>query len=58
MFSYHRQFLKTWLDMPLKENAQTTKGSFESIIKSSKRKPKLFETNRGKELYNKIFQIF
>ena len=59
MFSHHRQFLKTWLDMPLKnKNAQATKASFESITKSSARKPNLIETNRGKEFYNRMFQNF
>ena len=40
------------------KNAQTIKDSFENIIISSKRKPKLIETDRGKEFYNNIFQDF
>ena len=44
--------------VPLKKNAQTIKDSFEKIIRNSKRKPILIETDRGKEFYNKIFQDF
>ena len=45
--------------IPLKnKNAQTIKDSFEHIIKNSKRKPKLIESDRGKEFYNNIFQDF
>ena len=40
------------------KNAQTIKDSFENILTSSKRKPKLIETDRGKEFYNNIFQEF
>ena len=40
------------------KNAQTIKESFEKISKSSKRKPNLIETVRGKEFYNNIFQDF
>ena len=44
---------------PLKnKNAQTIKNSFENILVSSKRKPNLIETDRGKEFYNNIFQDF
>ena len=44
---------------PLKnKNAQTIKDSFENILISSKRKPNLIETDRGKEFYNNIFQDF
>ena len=32
--------------------------SFENILISSKRSPNLFETDRGKEIYNTIFQEF
>ena len=45
--------------VPLKnKNAQTTKDSFEKILRSSKRKPNLIESDRGKEFYNNIFQDF
>ena len=40
------------------KNAQTIKDSFENILISSKRKPNLIETDRGKEFYNNIFQDF
>ena len=39
-------------------NAQTIKESFENILISSKRKPNLIESDRGKEFYNNIFQDF
>ena len=52
-------FSKFGWTIPLKnKNAQTIKDSFENIIISSKRKPNLIETDRGKEFYNKIFQDF
>ena len=39
--------------VPLKiKNAQTIKDSFENILVSSKRKPGLIETDRGKDFYN------
>ena len=41
-----------------KKNAQTIKDSFENILKNSKRKPKLIESDRGKEFYNNFFQDF
>ena len=45
--------------MPLKNrNAQTIKDSFETILISSKRKPNLIESDRGKEFDNNIFQDF
>ena len=45
--------------IPLKnKNAQIIKDSFENIIISSKRKPNLIETDRGREFYNNIFQDF
>ena len=45
--------------IPLKnKNAQTIKNSFERILISSKRKPNLIESGRGKEFYNNIFQDF
>ena len=41
-----------------KKNAQTIKDSFENIIINSKRKPKVIESDRGKEFYNNILQDF
>ena len=50
-------FSKFGWTVPLKnKNAQTIKDSFENILISSKRKPNLIESDRGKELYNNIFQ--
>ena len=52
-------FSKYGWTVPLKnKNAQTIKDSFQKIIISSKRKPNLIESNRGKEFYNNIFQDF
>ena len=52
-------FSKFGWTIPLKnKNAQTIKDSFENILISSKRKPNLIESDRGKEFYNKIFQDF
>ena len=52
-------FSKFGWTVPLKnKNAQTIKDSFENILKSSKRKPNLIETDRGKEFYNNIFQDY
>ena len=52
-------FSKYGWTIPLKnKNAQTIKDSFENIIISSKRKPYLIESDRGKEFYNNIFQDF
>ena len=52
-------FSKFGWTVPLKnKNAQTIKDSFENILLSSKRKPNLIETDRGKEFYNIIFQDF
>ena len=52
-------FSKYGWTIPLKnENAQTKKDSFENILITSKRKPNLIETDRGKEFYNNIFQDF
>ena len=52
-------FSKFGWTIPLKnKNAITIKGSFENILISSKRKPNLIETDRGKEFYNNIFQDF
>ena len=51
-------FSKFGWTIPLKnKNAQTIKDSFENIL-TSKRKPNLIETDRGKEFYNNIFQDF
>ena len=50
-------FSKYGWTVPLKnKNAQTIKDSFENILISSKRKPNLIESDRGKEFYNNIFQ--
>ena len=52
-------FSKYGWTVPLKnKNAQTIKDSFENILISSKRKPNLIESDRGKEFYNYIFQDF
>ena len=52
-------FSKFGWTVPLKvKNAQTIKESFENVLISSKRKPNLIETERGKEFYNNIFQSF
>ena len=52
-------FSKFGWTIPLKnKNAQTIKDSFENIIITSKRKPNLLESDRGKEFYNNIFQEF
>ena len=45
--------------VPLKnKNAQTVKDSSENLLITSKRKPNLIESDRGKELYNIIFKNF
>ena len=52
-------FSKFGWTTPLKnKNAQTIKDSFENILISSKGKPNLIESDRGKEFYNNIFQEF
>ena len=52
-------FSKYGWTVPLKnKNAQTIKDSFENILISSKRKPNLIESDRGKEFYINIFQDF
>ena len=52
-------FSKFGWTIPLEnKNAQTIKHSFESILISSKRKPNLIESDRGKEFYNNILQDF
>ena len=52
-------FSKFGWTVPLKnKNAQTLKDSLDNILLSSKRKPNLIESDRGKEFYNNIFQDF
>ena len=52
-------FSKFGWTVPLKNKiAITIKNSFENILISSKRRPGLIETDRGKEFYNNIFQDF
>ena len=52
-------FSKYGWTVPLKnKNAQTINGFFENILITSKRKPNVIETDRGKAFYNKIFQDF
>ena len=52
-------FSKYGWTVPLKnKNAQTIKDSSENFLISSKRKPNLIESDRGKEFYNNIFQDF
>ena len=52
-------FSKFGWTIPLKnKNAQTKKDSFENLLISSKRKPNLIESDRGKDFYNNIFQDF
>ena len=52
-------FSKFGWTTPLKnKNAITIKDSFKNIWISSKRKPNLFESDRGQEFYNNIFQDF
>ena len=53
------KFSKYGWTIPLKnKNAQTIKNSFENLLIGSKRSPNLIETDRGKEIYNNIFQDF
>ena len=52
-------FSKFGWTIPLKnKNAQTKKDSFENTLISSKRKPNLIESDRGKKFYINIFQDF
>ena len=52
-------FSKFGWTIPLKnKNGITIKDSFENILISSKIKPNLIESDRGKEFYNNIFQDF
>ena len=46
------------MDSTFQKNAQKIKDPFEKILISSKRKPGLIESDRGKEFYNNIFQDF
>ena len=47
-----------WTIFLKNKKALTIKDSFENILISSKRKPILIETDRGKEFYNNLFQDF
>ena len=47
-----------WTTALKNKSAQTIKDYFENILSSSKRKPKLIETDRGKDFYNNMFQDF
>ena len=52
-------FSKYGWTVPLKnKKAITIKDTFENILITSKRKPKLIETDLGKDFYNNIFQDF
>ena len=52
-------FSKYGWTIPLKnKNAQSIKGSIENILITSKRKPNLIESDRGKSFYKNIFQDF
>ena len=53
------KFSKFGWTVPLESKiAQSMKDSFEKKLKTSKSFPNLFETDHGKEFYNKIFQDF
>ena len=53
------KFSKFGWTIPLKnKKAQTIKDSFKNVFISSKRKPNLIKTDRGKEFDNNIFQDF
>ena len=47
-----------WTKPRKNKNARILKDFFEKILKSSRRKPNLIESDRGKEFYNNIFQDF
>ena len=52
-------FSKYGWTIPIKNKKELTiKDSFENILISSKRKPNLIETDRGKEFYNNLSQDF
>ena len=58
-FGNIRKFLRFWLHGTYeKKKARTIKESFEPVLTSSKRKPNLLETDRGKDFYKSIFQNF
>ena len=40
------------------KNSETITNEFSNIISSSKRKPNMIESDRGKEFYNSTFQNF
>ena len=44
-----------WTVLLENRNAQTKKDAIENILISSKRKPNLIESDRGKKFYKKIF---
>ena len=51
-------FSKFGWTVPLKnKNAQTIKDSFQNILISSKRKPNLIESDRGREFYNNFSRL-
>ena len=51
------KFSKFGWSIPLEiKNAQTKTNSFENTLLSSKSKPNLIETDRGKQFYNSVFQ--
>ena len=47
-----------WTILLKSKNAQTIKDSSENILITSRRKPNLIESDRGKEFYNIFFQDF
>ena len=47
-----------WTVPLINKKAQTIKDSFENFLLSSKRRPNLIESDRGKKFYNNIFQDF
>ena len=52
-------FSKFAWTIPLRnKNSETITNEFSNIIKSSKRKPNMIETDRGKEFYNNTFKNF
>ena len=52
-------FSKFGWTVPFKnKSAQLIKDSFENILISSKRRPNLIKSDRGKEFYNNVFQDF
>ena len=47
-----------WTTRLKNKKSQTIKDSFEKILIKSKRKPNLFEADRGKEFYSSVFRNF